>query len=224
MRLNGKIQKWNDEKGFGFIKPNTGPEIFVHINSFSNRCRRPVVNEIVTFEVRTDAKGRPQAQSVKFEVEKMSLPILDSRSMVYLISGFCFLILTGYWAHLGKIPTLVFALYFFASIFTFFLYAIDKSAAKNGYWRTQESTLHLFSFIGGWPGALVAQTTLRHKSKKQSFRIVFWSTVLINCGTLGWLLSPDGNGVFQYINTSQMSYQIDKYLRVLTTGHSTLRR
>lgn len=70
MRLNGKIQYWNDEKGFGFVKTNTGPEIFVHINSFSNRYRRPVVNEIVTFEVRTDAKGRPQAQSVKFEVEK----------------------------------------------------------------------------------------------------------------------------------------------------------
>ncbi|MGD9578618.1 MAG: DUF1294 domain-containing protein, partial [Syntrophorhabdus sp.] len=34
---------------------------------------------------------------------------------------------------------------------------MDKSAARNERWRTQESRLHLFALIGGWPGALVAQ-------------------------------------------------------------------
>lgn len=32
--------------------------------------------------------------------------------------------------------------------------------------RTQESTLHGLSLLGGWPGALIAQQVLRHKSKK----------------------------------------------------------
>ena len=33
---------------------------------------------------------------------------------------------------------------------------------------------------GGWPGALIAQEKLRHKTRKQSFRIVFGLTVLFN--------------------------------------------
>ncbi|MEJ1377111.1 MAG: DUF1294 domain-containing protein, partial [Candidatus Sedimenticola sp. (ex Thyasira tokunagai)] len=45
---------------------------------------------------------------------------------------------------------------------------------------------------GGWPGALIAQQKLRHKSKKQPFRVVYWFTVAANCGALVWLLSPGG--------------------------------
>jgi uncharacterized membrane protein YsdA (DUF1294 family) len=72
------------------------------------------------------------------------------------------------------------------------MYAVDKSAAKRGDWRTQESTLHFLSIAGGWPGAIVAQQKLRHKSKKQSFRVVFWVTVLLNCGAFVWLFTPTG--------------------------------
>ncbi|MDP3638593.1 MAG: DUF1294 domain-containing protein, partial [Azonexus sp.] len=76
-------------------------------------------------------------------------------------------------------------------------YALDKSAAQGGRWRTQESTLHLLALIGGWPGALIAQNRLRHKSRKTSFQLVFWMTVLLNCGGLGWLLSTPGNPVLR---------------------------
>ena len=75
---------------------------------------------------------------------------------------------------------------------TFMLYAFDKTAAKDGARRTPESTLHWFSVAGGWPGALIAQQVLRHKSKKKSFRTVFWVTVIINCGILGWMYTPGG--------------------------------
>jgi hypothetical protein len=47
----------------------------------------------------------------------------------------------------------------------------------------------VFGILGGWPGALVAQTTLRHKSRKTSFRIVFWATVAMNCAGLFWAYS-----------------------------------
>ena len=71
-------------------------------------------------------------------------------------------------------------------------YALDKSAAQQGAWRTRESTLHLLALCGGWPGALVAQQTLRHKSSKAEFRMVFWATVLLNMAALGFLVSPYG--------------------------------
>jgi uncharacterized membrane protein YsdA (DUF1294 family) len=89
-----------------------------------------------------------------------------------------------------------------ASLLTFIMYAWDKSAAKSGEWRTQESTLHLMSLAGGWPGALIAQQKLRHKTKKQSFRLVFWVTVLLNCGAFVWLFTPNGAATLQsLINT-----------------------
>ncbi|WP_293937380.1 DUF1294 domain-containing protein [Iodobacter sp.] len=78
--------------------------------------------------------------------------------------------------------------YLLMSIVAFIAYAVDKSAAKNNRWRTQESTLHFLGLLGGWPGALLAQWVLRHKSKKAAFMVVFWATVLINCVALAWFL------------------------------------
>ncbi|HSI96096.1 MAG: DUF1294 domain-containing protein [Methylophilaceae bacterium] len=82
----------------------------------------------------------------------------------------------------------IISVYFIVSTITFILYALDKSAAKNNRWRIEENTLHLCGLIGGWPGALLAQRLLRHKTKKTSFQIVFWITVVFNVGANGWLL------------------------------------
>jgi uncharacterized membrane protein YsdA (DUF1294 family) len=100
--------------------------------------------------------------------------------------------------HFNKLPRLIFGLYLVSSFFTFILYKKDKSAARKGTWRTSENTLHFFSLIGGWPGALIAQQSLRHNSKKQSFRLVFWVTVLLNLGLLAWMFTPDGHLEVQY--------------------------
>lgn len=89
----------------------------------------------------------------------------------------------------AKLPLAGFGLYIGASLIAFVAYALDKAAARSGKWRTQESTLHILALVGGWPGALVAQNRLRHKSRKISFQVVFWATVLLNCGALGWLLT-----------------------------------
>ena len=59
------------------------------------------------------------------------------------------------------------------NLLTFVTYAMDKSAAQSGRWRTSEKHLHLLSLAGGWPGAWCAQQWLRHKSSKQEFRAVY---------------------------------------------------
>jgi uncharacterized membrane protein YsdA (DUF1294 family) len=64
----------------------------------------------------------------------------------------------------------------------FFAYAFDKAAARAGRWRTAEATLLLLGLVGGWPGALLAQQLLRHKSSKAPFRAAFWVTVALNAG------------------------------------------
>lgn len=83
------------------------------------------------------------------------------------------------------------------SLLTFAVYAGDKAAARAGRWRTAESTLHLLALAGGWPGALLAQQWLRHKSVKPAFRAVFWATVLLNVALWFWLSSPWGRAALK---------------------------
>lgn len=74
-------------------------------------------------------------------------------------------------------PLLILALYAVASLATFIAYALDKRAATRGTWRVRERTLHLFELAGGWPGALLAQRLLRHKTIDRRFRLIFWLIV-----------------------------------------------
>ncbi|MEJ7805247.1 MAG: DUF1294 domain-containing protein [Telluria sp.] len=92
--------------------------------------------------------------------------------------------------HLWALPPLVGALYAVASVACFAMYAVDKAAAKAGRWRTSENTLLMLGLVCGWPGAIVAQKLLRHKSNKQSFKGRFWMTVLVNIAVFVYLASP----------------------------------
>jgi uncharacterized membrane protein YsdA (DUF1294 family) len=65
-------------------------------------------------------------------------------------------------------------------VFRFAAYAIDKSSAVAGEWRISEGTLILLGLACGWPGAIVAQQFLRHKSSKASFQLAFWGSVFVN--------------------------------------------
>lgn len=69
------------------------------------------------------------------------------------------------------------------SVLTFVVYAWDKRQSARGGWRVPEQRLHLLSLLGGWPGALLAQAMIRHKTLKRRFRVVFWLTVI---GHLVW--------------------------------------
>ncbi|MBN2405460.1 MAG: DUF1294 domain-containing protein [Coriobacteriia bacterium] len=104
-----------------------------------------------------------------------------------MISSAVFLLLLVM-AAFGTIPWCVLLVYVVMSVVTFVAYARDKRAAQRGQWRTGEGTLILLGVLGGWPGALIAQKTLRHKTRKQPFRTVFWASVTINIGLLTVLI------------------------------------
>lgn len=88
---------------------------------------------------------------------------------------------------LWRAPAWPALLYAGASVACFIFYAIDKAAARAGRWRTPESTLLLLGLCCGWPGAILAQQWLRHKSSKTSFQLAFWATVAVNMAAFGWL-------------------------------------
>jgi len=85
------------------------------------------------------------------------------------------------------LPLALLATYAALSLVLFALYGIDKAAARAGRRRIPESTLHLISLAGGWPGAMVGQRVFRHKTQKQPFKTIYRLTVVANCIALAWL-------------------------------------
>lgn len=69
------------------------------------------------------------------------------------------------------------------SVINYLHYAWDKRQAKRGRSRIPEKRLHLFALLGGWPGGLLGQWMLRHKSAKIAFQVMFWITAI---GHVAW--------------------------------------
>ncbi|HRG95509.1 MAG TPA: cold-shock protein [Polyangiaceae bacterium] len=54
----GRVKWFNDEKGWGFIKQDEGPDVFVHYSQISGDGRRRLVeDELVEFEIKEGPKG-----------------------------------------------------------------------------------------------------------------------------------------------------------------------
>ena len=51
---NGVVKFYNEAKGFGFIKEENGPEIFVHATGLQEEIRE---NDEVVFDVQEGKKG-----------------------------------------------------------------------------------------------------------------------------------------------------------------------
>lgn len=190
MRMKGKIVNWNESKAFGFIQPNGGGEqIFIHKSALLNRRRTPQVNDKINFLLSTDKQDRYCAAEATFSDEKSS-PNNTKPLSVYLSLFFITSLTIA--AALRFVPKSLVTTYLVLGAITYMVYWIDKSKAKNGQWRIPESTLHLLSALGGWPGAAFAQHRLRHKSQKTKFRAVFGLTLIINLTALSWLISDSG--------------------------------
>lgn len=190
MKLKGKLTKWKDAAGYGFITPEHGGEdVFVHIKAFAKSHQRPTLNEGLTYELSSGTDGRPQASNVRREGEKQALGGTTPRIVLAI----------GFWAILiglsfnRSLPVVILGVYAALSIVTFFTYAWDKLAANRNWRRVPEANLHGLELLGGWPGGLIAQIVLRHKNRKRSYQLVFWLLVSANCGALAWLLSPFGS-------------------------------
>ena len=193
MKQKGTLTRWDDDKGFGFIAPASGGRpVFVHISAFP-RGRRPKIGETLGYAVGSDGRGRSRAEGVTFLTGGMRRSSRTRGLFIAMVVVAAFFAALLAAVELHRLPWIVVAAYLLTSVVSFVLYAIDKSAAKNGGWRTSEGTLHLFDLVGGWPGGLLAQRALRHKTTKQSFQSVYWIFVVCNLGALLWLASDPGN-------------------------------
>ncbi len=201
MRIEGRVTSWKDDKGFGFIAPDGGgDEVFAHATAFELAGCRPSAGMRVSFSIGQDRRGRRCARAVtqigasaapqRARDAAEGSPAVTGPATLYLIPAFALVMLAamGFWqASPGW-----FLLYVALSAATFGLYAVDKAQAAREAWRVPEPRLHLLALVGGWPGALMAQHVLRHKSVKPSFGRAFRVTVWLNVVLFLLLTSPIG--------------------------------
>ena len=190
----GDIVRWQDDKGFGFIaSAELAQEVFLHISEYCVRHKRPHVGDKVVFVLARNPQGKLQAQQVQewqfVQQQQQQQAAFSAKQQFNLLA--VVLIYGGLlgWAWQGKLPWAVVVWYVVWGIITFLWYGKDKRAAQSGNRRTPENTLHLLSVLGGWLGAWLAQTYLRHKSQKISFRVVYVITMVLNIALLWFLKS-----------------------------------
>ena len=200
MRTKGRIARWNDAKGYGFIAPlDGGRQIFVHIRAFADRDTRPATGERVSYTVSRDRRGRPCATQARLASSRVSrAKSLTARSLQPAMAA-AFLGVVALAVAVAALPPGILVLYLIASVITYVVYALDKLAARRGVSRTPENTLHAMSLAGGWPGAMFARQTLRHKTLQQPFRTLFWVTVVLNLAGFAWLFTPAARPLLDHL-------------------------
>jgi len=72
----GKLIRWVDDKGFGFIKQeNNQNDIFIHISALKGMSRKPVIGDIIHYEVGTDSNAKTRAVNAKIEGVSQTLTL-----------------------------------------------------------------------------------------------------------------------------------------------------
>ena len=67
MEQRGTLKSWNDQKGFGFIRPQQGGEdVFAHISAVHGE-RRPLVGDRVVYVSGRDPQGRLRAEHLRLD-------------------------------------------------------------------------------------------------------------------------------------------------------------
>ncbi|CAM3927878.1 excalibur calcium-binding domain-containing protein [Shewanella aquimarina] len=65
----GTLVRWNDDRGFGFIKPNTpnAQDVFIHISALKQMARKPVVGDEIVYQSQQQSDGKIKAIKASIE-------------------------------------------------------------------------------------------------------------------------------------------------------------
>ncbi|WP_340680367.1 cold shock domain-containing protein [Paraglaciecola sp.] len=66
--LKGRLKSWNGQKGFGFIQSDSAEQdIFVHISALNSMARKPLVGDVIYFDIERQADGKIRATNCEAE-------------------------------------------------------------------------------------------------------------------------------------------------------------
>lgn len=203
----GIVCYWQDDRGFGFVSTDKAERLFFHIRDFKQpQVRRPQQGDKLKFRLALDKQLRCYAMPVQLECSaitpaKLANIVVPDYAQIlarawYFRYLFFALLLLSLLADRFAVTLPLF--YLEASLFTYWLYQIDKKLACSGHpSRLPEESLQMFSLIGGWPGALIAQKLLHHKVHKTPFQREFRFVIYGNSCFLLWLVSESGSAFLQ---------------------------
>ncbi|MGA9698421.1 MAG: DUF1294 domain-containing protein, partial [Acinetobacter sp.] len=168
MRDQGRLVEWFDEKGYGFIQPNdtSKDRVFLHIKDFARQGPRPIVGCALEYTVLLDGEGRFRAQQVMYLKASQTQKILPKPKNVneqaqklkpMQIACVGYILALAVFTIAGLLSGMVLLFISIINAMTYWMYAQDKEAALMGKRRVPEQTLHILSFLGGWPTAWLAQ-------------------------------------------------------------------
>jgi cold shock CspA family protein len=69
----GQLVRWNDSKGYGFIRVESLEEgqadndVFIHMSALQHMARRPLVGDILYFQIEAQADGKQRAFAARIE-------------------------------------------------------------------------------------------------------------------------------------------------------------
>ncbi len=84
---NGFLKTWKDDRGFGFIKPESeDDEIFVHISAFEGSTRRPHRGDTIFYQIEHSDDGKSKAVNARIEgVEILSNKGKSSKKWMWVM-------------------------------------------------------------------------------------------------------------------------------------------
>lgn len=86
--MKGSLRRWNNDRGFGFIRCNErGEDIFAHISAFKKGYRRPKDGDTLTFEL-ASSNGRLHADNISIDGVK---PLSRNLSILKVVIPFLIL-------------------------------------------------------------------------------------------------------------------------------------
>ncbi|WP_339389539.1 DUF1294 domain-containing protein [Vibrio neptunius] len=184
MAIQGTISEWHDTKGYGYISvDDQDAQIKFHLCDLEAYGHPPRISERVQFRLAKDDQGGIRAVNIERQlVFNFSLAI----AIWFLTTLVASVLILDY-------PPLSLVLYIALSTIAYIVYALDKQALHTGGWCVPSLTFHVLNLVGGWPGALLAQSVLHHKYNDIGFKSLFWVTLCANFGLFCWTLTKQGS-------------------------------
>ena len=109
MKTHGTIIRWNDERGFGFVRAaNNELDIFAHISEFPKDGIRPYIGEMISFEIEKTAENKSKAvrigRAITQHKQRHANPSLRSiqtkkSTRSYLGLALAVLVSLGFWLY-----------------------------------------------------------------------------------------------------------------------------
>lgn len=84
-KIKGVLKTWKEDRGFGFIKPDSGgKDVFIHISALQGASRRPIIGDVIYYQITKDNRDKYKAINAQIEgvesLENSTADLLETDS------------------------------------------------------------------------------------------------------------------------------------------------